>query len=1585
MLLCSAVVAQPPQQTTDDNPDRRLIEDLIIQIRELHTKEPLRAAELFDSAWEAAVLREDPLVHRNSNSEDQLKPGEHRVDAGSRAELLRVYRDSSAEFRTAYREFVRTRSETDIAAAEQAGIRDLVRAVQRYQFTPAGQQALQQIIQIRLSRGEYLHAALQFGHLRNLQNDESPENTLRLAMMWWNAGLPEEAISYVSEVVKSHAGQDFVVNGRSITLPQSTDDVLNWFLTFAANDPLLADAPNSGSWIQPKGNYRRNRNQQIGPAALQERWKVSSFECAWNPALDVLLKPLAELIRRRTAFELKRNATIAPAAAPLLVDNLLIFRGIANVRAVDRNTGQLVWESSYIDPQLRGALEVVNRDAEDRYSSLADVLVVLQDSLFGHLVRANSSGQLTCAGPLVFSVEEVSAETMSTSWDRQTPASGVPVNYLRAHNLKTGQFVGMLGGHVGLSPEDVAANPLKGYFVLGAPLVIGDRIYLMAENDQGIFLLQLSFRQLDQRYPPYSLRPVHSQLLSHPRHKLRQHPVRMYSGVTPSFGRGLLICNTCDEQIVAVSAEDHSVRWVHRYATSVAAPELNSQIGGVLGNAFGRDASNDVDLARRWQDALPRILTDRVLVTPRDSARLLCLDLQTGRQLWTRPRGNMRRIVHADESRVVLTGTDSVQCLSTADGSPVWESRFDQGFICGKAASDGRILHVPVSAPAIVTLDLATGRQLISQSVSGGLPGNLLSIDGLLYSQSLTEVRCFGGSENERPPRLEIATRQLMDGKQKEAEQTLREIITSKDEAERGDRRQAQSILAESLLESLRMDFRANAARLPELRRLIDESSPQEDSILALTESFLGMTPRDIAMFPELWQRVDEPHRQRERLQMLSARHQLRGFNGTGEELAEHVMGMLDESFPIRQSFGQVGPLSLRISHAVAGAVRKAVSELDAAAAVEVRRIVGPQLSQRISRAGSAKEAQWWIRMCLHAGFPEPAVDLCLQKNGGTEITSELTRLLVACRLQTGSHLADESHAAKLLTAWTNSGTEEFAAELAARTSLFRAKDRQRVENVAIDESVAANLIAPATIRMDAIAADNIGPAAELPFARVPTVKVSPDRSVSPSAAGGANAIRICIPLFGNTGAFPRWSFVQRLGADAIEAIDRNGQTRWTWQPRHPLLGTTGRYGWRYNRVSQHYAVAWDRFLAIKLHQLIFVLDCATADRDNPPKLLWELNLSDRFPAPSRAQQVIQAWQRTTQYDMQPSGLFPLGPLTPHGVAIYSGQRMIMFDTLSGDRNWQLDGLPDDCTITTTDDELLLISESSGSVQTRSMIDGSVTKNTPLPDWWTDAAENSNSSIRDFDPEAGEGDRWRLNINNGNCLLLRRNKTASMLEQFSLAENAVTWSVELPADTVVSNIVDGNIALLTDGRRLQILNMHSGINVADVDVPPAPKCRFLYLRPSGDRWIVLTDVFDPDPDDENPVGAISVHVNGPVYAVNEGSGKLDWSVDVSHRWIRILNPDQAAFPPVMPLLVLLKKPYRRDEAGRIRGARVQAHVYDTRTGQLLFDDEDLGYGLSYHRLNPDSNRNQVEISFDSRSVLFDYNAQPDQAADKNDE
>ncbi|MCP4783749.1 MAG: PQQ-binding-like beta-propeller repeat protein [Fuerstiella sp.] len=1581
VLPAASATAQPqePAADVDQNPERRKILQLIVQTNDAIAREQfLQAAELFDGAWELAMRHEDPLLTINTDVEDQLAPGEHRVRAGARSRLEQLFETAPNAFQRTYRQQVAQAADAAIAEAFQtAYVNEAVAAILRYQFTPTAQRALQTVVQLRISRGEYLQAALHFGKLLRLRNDTSAEQTAVLAILWWKAGLPEEARDYLADVVRRQPAQQVTIDGQVLKLPDSVAGIPTWF------EAHFHGAAKGSGWHQPLGNYRRTLPQDVGPPALQPRWSHSTFQCVYDEDLAAMLEPLAGQLEGFSTGLLNSANSVMPVAMPLLVGDLLIYRGVANIRAVHRATGELVWETSKLDPQLSKALAAQRRTATDDTSR---VQRMLRQPLFQHWFRANVGGQLTTDGSSVFAVEEATAETMFVDLDSYPLSAASPVNYLRVYDL-FGRLRGRAGGSIGQSNGDGTVNPLAGMYFLGAPLVMGDRIYVMSESDQGIFLLQLKATEPRGAGGEFELRTVRSQLLATPRHALRFHPVRKYAGLIPSYSRGLLLCNTCDEQVIAVSAEDHSVRWVYRYPSNVAEHELGPG-RAVVGNAFSAQQSSTYDLLDNWRDALPRIANGRVLLTPRDSDRLICLDLLSGRELWTQPRGGLRHIATARAGAVVLIGRNFVESLDIESGKRNWKTQIEDGMVCGTATGNDQLLQVPTSAPAIVTLDSETGRTMLVQPLENGIPlGNLLTVDGMLYSQSVARISSFGSSQDAQPNASILAAGHLLKRDVTAAVRVLEEAVHPDSLLNAVELNLSRQLLIDTQLESLRLDYAATSDQIPKLRQLITEMAPPDDQVTRLIQMMVGMTLGDVASLPAQWDHANRAQHLLDRLNDLEARGQLQDPKVPPDVLAERIVVMLDDSATSRDRYVTSGSLTQRGHRVPAAAIRSAMALRTAEVQRDVRRIVEPQIVERIESSSSQQETFWWLDMCLLTDFTDVARRIAM--SGQAELSplvdTAIRDLLLMSNLHSRTAPADEQNAVDVLISdWAESERWLNIRDLLQRSGVGAIEDvRANSDGDAIPSTTDLPIVAAVfsdfrlpqssvisgAVRKLWQKAVQLSPPA--PWQGIPRVAESEAHAGGP-AQNSADSVHNNIPLFGPAGGFLKWNFLKPqttsgvMSAQLMHAYDADGRLRWTFDTGDPKI-VTNRWPTRsYNKLSANYLCAYGHLLAVKLGPMLSMLDCSHATIDVPPKVLWQRNIAATVGNALSSQSFVQAWQRTTQYDMQPSGLFPAGPITRHGIPVYSGRQMVMLNTMTGDHEWKVDGLPTDCTIAGDDDSLLLLSESAGSVEVRDTVDGSLRASHPLPDWWTQANENSNASVQSFQLEPGEQQRFRIAVRGRFCLLSRMNTVNAALESFDLAENRIAWTIKLPADSVVSNLVDGHVAVLSDGDQLKIYNLSTQQLVADVSVPVAKKSQYLYLRPGRENWLILTACLDQEFSEQNPISE-SVQVNGQLYAVNRDAGTVAWTTKIDHEWMRALHPSRNPMPTVSPLLILLKRPSEQLVPRAYNG-----RIFDVKSGKLLYQDQDLGRSLSWHSTTLRLPQDTIDVAFEKRTITFDY-------------
>jgi outer membrane protein assembly factor BamB len=1578
VLLVTGSNGFADEQVPDQDPRTREILQLITGVEQsISSAAWLDAADGFDSAWRLVCDGEDPMLTLNQSVSAELKPGEHEVLAGARSRLEALYRNAPDNFRNTYEQQFRQLAEQSILDAWKSTDTTAVKqVVQRFRFTSAARAAASSLVELSTSRGDFLEAALQTESRHRLLQTVPESDQIRLIQLWWLAGLAEEAVDLLRDFVAAYDAVSVAFNGRTVQLPADDGDLPGWLA--AEFGQRMSTGEN---WLQPGGDYRRNQRQAAGPANAVAEWSASAFECQMNAGLNPLLQRLSGPVREAVGRAILTNNTIAPVAHPVVADDLVVYRAAANLRAVDRRSGELVWESGGIDRELMSAANRL-RDRTDEDSDIEQLVRIISPQLFNYWVRANVGGQLTTNGEFVFSIEDVSSATWTIDLDDRPPGiDRSHANYLRVYELATGR----LRGQAGAAEEGVGRGlgaPLSGMYFLGAPLVMGERIYVLAENSQGIYLLQLKASLLRGRPADaeLDLRPVHSQLLCVPKYGLEDHPVRKYCGVSPSFGRGLLICSTCNEEIIAISADDHSVRWVYRYPGSVTEAELGAG-QPVIGNAMSPDNSVGIDFESRWIDSLPRVTSNRVLLTPRDSDRMFCLDLQTGRQLWSRPRGAMRSIGAVTNDRVVLVGTTSVEAVRLEDGAQIWRTELVDGRVCGTAATNGRVLRVPTSEPSIVTVDVESGRVLVKQRLQGGkLPGNLVCLGEQLFSQSFTEMTAYSANEQTAGQVLPVAQQKLLDGDIDGAVSILKNAVESSAANQQGT--EARQLLIEVLLESLRLDYGDAFDQMAYVRGLINESTPSHSQIEQLVTTMLGVNPLDASQLPYQWRQVTRTQQQLDRLHDTATDGLITQIDLPLETLATQIIDLLDMEGADRVT--RAGTVTRRRHRHTADVVQSVIAALDSSQQQRLLQLLTPQIQERMLAESASPRFVNWLQLIHLSGLaasidPQALVAVESVDLPGLDLATE--QILASASQSPDVNTAGNAVTC-LLDHWLKTGRVDSVQEFIARSSnrsRVSESDLQttgavlrwlRLENHADKQAALADWQARHETELQT---------EPLPWSGRPQVVESAARTSSGPASTRRGSPGTNLPLFGSSGAFGRWSFVQLFGEQEIEAYDSRGRLRWKFDPGVLFSRLQDQFQWQHNKISTRYLLACGHLLAVKLNNMLFVLDCSGASVSDPPVLLWELNLSTALPEETRSQQFGAAWQRTTQYDIQPAGLFPVGPLTAAGLPVYSGQQLIVLNPLTGQREWQVDGIPSDCTLTGDEQDLCLISESSGQVEVRSMVDGSVRQLTTLPDWWVAANENSNAAMGTFELEPGEVQPRKVKVTKGSVAIFQMSTEAAELHSYSLEEGRTVWRKTLPQNSLCSNAVDGVVATLSDGHDLRLMDLESGAELARLDVPAAAECAWLYLRPGPQGWLVLTDV-SGDPTDEDDINRPmdSVKVNGWIYAIDESDYSLAWSVETTQEFMRVLTPAQAPMMPSAPVLVLLQRPRnpRLNEFAPI-GARYSARILSTATGEVLYSDDNLGATLNSHMLKLDQQTQTIEVGFDVRSVSFVYGKSAD--------
>lgn len=1523
-LLVASASAQEDAVPTTGIQVEPLLQGLQVALAE---ERWLDATQSFETVWQQLHVQEDQVPGVQFDGTRHLQPGEHRSRAGARSQLRHIFQTAPLAFRQEYQRQYDSSARRLIQSALQRGDRQSVEAlVSRYELCESSASAIRWLISDAMAHGNWMAAALLIQRLTAEPAAASPAMNLLLGEVWLRAGLESESEQAVRSAVRQAGfGATVAWGSRTLQLPNSSEAVSGWL---AAE----LDIPSAGRSAQ--------LSDQAGiPSRMAPAWEISTFQSAVQPQLNDQL----QLLERRV-LALTDNHPLSPVR-PLVVNDLVICQAVGTLQAVNRFNGELVWESSQFNRQLLAALQLAAAaDRGQRFLSLADM--VLRESPRNHV-----RGQMTTDGRLLYCVEETTqglntrfAGTASSLQDRHQ-------NVLRVYEVATGRLLGQAGDFAGVDAS-AATDPLAGMYFLGAPLLLQDRVLVLAEDQHGIHLLDLRFQSASAE-PGAELRPVIAdrQLLSIPLYELPVHPLRRLSGVTPRFSGGMIICHVCDEQIIGLSAADLSIEWIYRYRATVRPKEIG---GGdpVFGNATTDAESRSRDLRSRPHDSAVHIVGSHVLLMPRDSDQLVCVDLSTGEERWSWPRAELRHVAALTDSMIVLAGASRLVALTVADGKNVWRQDISNTDVCAQPAATDRLVYLPTRQGHVLAIEIESGRRLLNLPLAETALGNLVSIPGQLIAQTATGVACWQPADMGDETELVAVEELLLSSEPEKAVERLTGMLAT---ATGSQLQEARGLLIEQLLESLRLDDDGSRRQIPLLRKLIADNALTPQQIAEAIGASFGLTLNDSALFTKKWATVRQAGVHKSRLDRLIVQGLATPEGLTLEDVVTQVSEILPAALGQPDRLIRSGRVRLRASGQKAAAIQQAISQLDDVSRRRAIEQLRPLVRSSVSVHSDQNLWSDQLWFCWNAGLADCLLPL---NDAALDELSTAVRPALATQLM-----------ASPLAGWLQS---EVTHEM-----LRRYWNRADPVAAANWPSLEALTTGPANDTAGRVA-DQLRRQRLLSSVPNSPVRVTPSDAHTASAERRAvhSAPQSLIPLRGTPGVFRGWHFVRQVNRRQILAIDADGRRRWEFDP-----ATAEHIQIRPRQPGSNrndYAVACGRLLALSDSGRLFMLNAAEVS-DGSPKVLWSVQLDQLLSPTSRHQQFPRSWERTTMYDRQPDGLAPIGPLTEIGFPLFRGDQLVVLNPWTGVPLWSQDGLPDDTRLAAGGGELCLISESTSRIQVRNLRDGSLRRTGRLPSWWTDGNALYDTSVRHVDLEPNTEIPWRIAVEETDCLTFLLSPERSRLISWDLANVTATgppvaWQAELSSDTVYSNVCDGLIATLSDGNRLQVRQLSDGKLTIDQAVAPAGECDHLYLRKSGGRLLILTNAPQGEEDVLPVMGAVAV--NGPIYAFDERDGSIAWTGRATGECLRILNANAMPTLPSAPLLILLSRQARQSAERGIRASRLATRILNVHDGAVLFTDNDLGTNLSFHGLRFDGD-GLFTVTFNRRSVEFDFTGQED--------
>ncbi len=775
-----------------DLPTDRQQERLLDRVRRL----------VADGGWsDAATLLDEILGAEQDFFVRSREPRAGGAWSSVKAEATRLIRSLPPAGRTAYELQFRARADRLLADAIAADDSAAIVAVARRWFaTPAGQRAALVAAVEALESGQPLAATAWLERLADGDAATAASVAFMRAHARDRAGDATAAAAILERARAGGRGTTRIA-GREVAISFPQGRGLEWLreLGGVGGRPI-----GEAEWRQPRGDAGRNALAVASRPLLVPRFRVPlTRHPEESRRLDRIRRELAE-----------QGTAQWPAAAPLAVGGTIIAHAPLGLLAVDFLTGKRIW----LQAGPRGGVDVTAGEGRESLGRTFDDFTSGGISSDGRLVFAVEVSPAAFAGQASPS-EAFMAPPREPSWRGGNTLSGYEIGAggRLAWRLpaRHGEGVGRAGG--------LAAGAIdSASWFAGPPLVAGDRLYVLVEQAAELRLdvLQAADGRLIWSQPLAALDEEHAITG-------REAVGRRLGGATPALGDGVLVCPLGVGVVVAVDVSNRTLLWAYDYARSPGEADQAAALNGRLrGFPAGLRGGALADGQPRWQragwvDDAPIIAAGRVLLTPRDSDELHCLNLQDGGLLWKAPRASRLQVAGVVDGRVFVVDRNSVEALTLDGGRPVWRRPFDPGVApSGRGIITADRLFLPLDVPEVVEIALADGTiQGRSPARGGTVPGNLVAYRGEVVSLGVDAIDVFHQAAA-LEARIETAAREatptapqafweaqllLEAGHVRAGLERLRDMV-------RGDgQRQPPDALAAALAFALQRDFAAAA------------------------------------------------------------------------------------------------------------------------------------------------------------------------------------------------------------------------------------------------------------------------------------------------------------------------------------------------------------------------------------------------------------------------------------------------------------------------------------------------------------------------------------------------------------------------------------------------------------------------------------------------------------------------------------------------------------------------------------------------------------------------------------------------------
>ena len=717
-------------------PTGRYGEDPIFATDRDSTQLLSRAREYLEtSKYDLALPRLQALLNQDNDTffQPDAETDANRyvsVKAATRALLAELDADGRQRYELQYGPLAKTLLERALQNGDRAALEESAR---KYDSTTAGFEAGYRLGQWRLDQGEAAAAAIQLQSLLRYPeraNLYEPTLSVMLAAAWAQAGHADESQAAWDRAT-THARQGRIqLGGREYAVAELAKIYRDMFTPRSQRLPVRSSSEKQ-DWLLFRGNASRTAASPPILPTTDVDWKLPAL--ATSSLLGPIPRQLHEIQEHvdylQTHYRQTGRLSAIPTMHPLVVDDLVIFRTLANLQAVNVSTGKIAWETSRLDRPL---LELASDPGVQRRNG-GVARSELDSYLTQRLWLDSTFGQISSDGTRVYAIEELGYRGSQFLPDSH-PSAATDTNRLVAYDITAdGQIAWQVGGRSG-------QGNLPGHFFLGPPLPLGSELFCLAESGGEISLIVL-------RADDGSLQWRQTLVQSH--RSVAASGVRRFAGISPAREGGVLVCPTAAGAVVALDLSRRMLLWGYQY------PQKRSEIAysrealnfGLQGGRQGilvEDQSDGLaDGGDRWIDSTPTIAGRNVLLTPRDSDELHCLDLWDGQVRWTIPRVNSLYVATTTPKEVIVVGQSMVMAYDLQTGDPAWPQPIPIDEPAGRGYRSGDFYHLPLVKGRLATISLPEGRLQAVSSIDDDFQGNLVAVGNRVFCQSVDRIVGF--------------------------------------------------------------------------------------------------------------------------------------------------------------------------------------------------------------------------------------------------------------------------------------------------------------------------------------------------------------------------------------------------------------------------------------------------------------------------------------------------------------------------------------------------------------------------------------------------------------------------------------------------------------------------------------------------------------------------------------------------------------------------------------------------------------------------------------------------------------------------